>query len=167
VTKDSEKHQSVPPPAVVCDRVLHYAVFNNSVGYSEERDTLFVGTKKLGRVPCLAICQDRSSSGVLLNRCNSDWEPLGVSAHDDVAAAKQRAEHTYPGSSAFWKQSVVTEEEAVRYLDERFDFQKCSFCGKKPYEVDKMISSGSGAWICDKCVIEFYSDVKKPPRSHR
>jgi hypothetical protein len=41
-----------------------------------------------------------------------------------VAAAKRRAEHIYPGSTACWVEANFTDEEANRYLNELFGDQQ-------------------------------------------
>jgi hypothetical protein len=151
------------PPPVICvnDRVLlHYAVLNDSVGFNSGHGLMFVGGKEIGRVPCLAICQDRDSPQFTLYFCDSDWNPIGIASYDTVAAAKQRAERIYPGSSAYWIEAQFTESDANRYLDERFSDMRCSFCGKRPDETLSATFVGEGnARICSDCVRKFYSDL--------
>jgi hypothetical protein len=81
--------------------VLHYANVDTGVEYAG-RTLLFVGGKEVGRVPNLAICAEVSSGGVLLFHCNYAWEVFGCSAHDSVAAAKEKAEPIYPDLSSRW-----------------------------------------------------------------
>jgi hypothetical protein len=74
-------------------------------------------------------------------------------------AAKTRAEHIYPGSSAKWVEAHFTEEDVTRYIDEIWaDFQ-CSFCGKRldrDRDIESIVEARDGnARICDKCVAEF------------
>jgi hypothetical protein len=108
------------PPPIICvnDRVLlQYAVLNDSVGFNAGHGLMFVGDKEIGRVPFLAICQDKDSPQVTLYYCNRDWSPIGIAGYDSVAAAKKKAERIYPGSSACWSEAQFTEEDVNRYLD--------------------------------------------------
>jgi hypothetical protein len=110
-----------PPPPIICvnDRVLlHYAVLNDSVGYNAGHGLFFVGRKEIGRVPCLAICEDKESPQVTLYYCNSDWSPIGIAGTASVETAKRRAERIYPGSSSCWVETHFTEEDVKRYLEE-------------------------------------------------
>jgi hypothetical protein len=114
------KNCSTRPPIIFMnDRVLlHYAVLNDSVGDSEGHSLMFVGRKEIGRVPCLAICQDKESPRVTLYYCDSDWRAIGIAGHDSVEAAKKRAERIYPGSSACWVEAHLGEDDVRRFLDE-------------------------------------------------
>jgi hypothetical protein len=161
---ESEKPPSTPPPIIcVNDRVLlHYAVLNDSVGYNFGHGLMFVGEEEIGKVPCLAICQDRNTPQFTLYYCDSDWSPIGMASYDTVAAAKRRAELIYPGSTACWVEGQFTEEDASRYLDERFASSRCSFCGRMPYETLSETFEGDGdARICGDCVREFHDDLKE------
>src|SRR5579864_3075965 len=129
---------SLPPPVLDCARVIEYAVLNESVGYAG-RTLLFVDGKELGQVPCLAICADKNLRGVLLFHCDREWNVLGCSAYESVSKAKDRAESIYPGLSACWVDAHVTEEQAERYLYELFGDERCSFCDKRPDQVEQFI----------------------------
>ena len=158
---------SSPPPPVICvnDRVLlQYAVLNDRVRYNSGHGLMFVGEKEIGKVPCLAICQDKKSPQFMLYYCDSDWSPIGIASYDTVAAAKRRAERIYPGSVACWTGAQFTEEDANRYLEERFSDSRCSFCGKRSDETLSATFEGEGnARICGDCVREFYGDLKERP----
>jgi hypothetical protein len=109
-----EKPSTNPPPAITCnDRVLlHYAVLDESVGYTAGHGLFFVDGKEIGRVPCLAICQDKDSENFTLYYCDADWSLLGVAAdYESVDAAKRRAERIYPGSLARWGEAHYPPEE--------------------------------------------------------
>jgi hypothetical protein len=149
-----------PPPVLDCARVIEYAVLNESIGYSG-RTLLFVDRRELGQVPCLAICADKEPPGVLLFHCNSKWTVLGCSGHDSIAKAKARAEGIYPGLSACWVDAHVSEEQAERYLDDLFRGKRCSFCGKRPDQVERLIQKNK-ARICDHCINEFHDTLHKP-----
>lgn len=63
----------------------------------------FVDGEEIGRVPCLAICQDKDSRLFTLYYYDRDWNLLGVATdYQSVHAAKHRAERIYPGSSERW-----------------------------------------------------------------
>jgi len=150
---------SKPPPVLDCARVLEYAILNDSLSFSG-KTLLFVDGKELGRVPCLAICQNLNETEVLLFHCGSDWTVLGVGGYDSVSAAKNRAERIYPGVSSCWVQAHVSENEASKYLDEMWGDQRCSFCGKRPDEVGQIFGRGS-AYVCSNCISEFHEDLRK------
>jgi hypothetical protein len=161
------KDSSNTPPPIICvnDRVLlHYAVLDESVGYTAGHGLFFVGGKEIGRVPCLAICQNRDSSRFTLYYCDSDWGLVGVGTdYESVVAAKRRAERIYPGSSARWIEANFTEEDVARYLDEAWSGEQCSFCGKKPYEtVARFFGTNENARICADCIVQFNSELNNP-----
>jgi hypothetical protein len=109
------------PPPLICvkDRVLLcYAILTDSVGFNAGHGLIFVDGKEIGRVLCVAICQDKESSAVTLYFCDCDWSPIGIAGYESVEAAKRRAERIYPGSSSFWVESRYSAEDATRYLDE-------------------------------------------------
>ena len=93
--------QLPPPPVLSCARLLEYAVRDDSVGYAG-RTFLFVGGKEVGRVPCLALCEDKSVSAVavLLFLYDEESSDLGCSGFGSVTEARDWAERTYPGISS-------------------------------------------------------------------
>ena len=111
-----EKHTTPPPIICLNDNILlHYAVLGDSVGYNTGHGLFFVGGKEIGRVPCLAICEDKDSRQVTLYYCNGDWSPIGIAVYDSVEAAKKRAERIYPGSSACWVEARFSEDDVTRF----------------------------------------------------
>jgi hypothetical protein len=167
VTDELKQPSPAPPPIItVNDRVLlHYAVLDDSVGYNSGLGLQFVGEKEIGRVPRLAICQDKDSPAFMLYYCESDWSLIGIASYDTVAAAKRRAERIYPGSSACWVEAQFTEEDAERYLNEKFADSRCSYCGKRPDETLSSTFEGEGnARICSDCVREFHDDLNEHSR---
>jgi hypothetical protein len=146
-----------PPPAICSERVLHYAVLDESVGFNSGHRSIFVNGKQLGRVPYLAICQGNETRKFVVHFCDADWQPVGVSVNDSVEAAKERAEQIYPGSLAKWVEAHFTEEDVTRYLDEIWADCRCSFCGKRPDQgIESIIQAPDNtARICDKCVADF------------
>jgi ClpX C4-type zinc finger len=151
---------SPPPPVLDCARVIEYAVLNESVGYSG-RTLLFVDGKELGQVPCLAICADKKSPGVMLFHCDREWTVLGCSGHPSIPEAKDRAERIYPGLSACWVDAHISEEQAEQYLDELLGDQQCSFCDKRADQVEQLIQRDD-ARICDRCINEFHTALHEP-----
>lgn len=149
-----------PPPALGCARVLEYVFIPLSNGYSG-RTLLFVDGKELGRVPRLAICEEKSSGGVLLFHCDEEWNVLGCARYDSIARAKNKAEWIYPGLRPSWIESGVSEDEAERYLDEHFANERCSFCGKRADKVNQLFSKDS-VFICDSCVEAFHGTLRNP-----
>jgi hypothetical protein len=109
-------------PPIIClnDRVLlQYAALDESVGYTAGHGLFFVGGKQIGRVPSMAICQDKESSLFTLYYCDSDWSLLGVATnYESVDAAKRQAERIFPGLLARWVEANFTEQDVTRYLDE-------------------------------------------------
>jgi len=100
-----EEPSTTPPQKITRnDRaLLCYAVLNESVGYTAGHGLFFVDGKEIGRVPCLAICQDKDSRLFTLYYCDSYWNLLGVATnYQSIDAAKHRAERIYPGSSERW-----------------------------------------------------------------
>jgi len=167
VTDKIEKSSTPPPIITVNDRVLlQYAILSGSVGFNAGHGLMFVGEKEIGKVPCLAICQDKHSQQIMLYYCGIDWSLIGIASYDSIAAAKKRAERIYPGSSDCWIEAKFTEEDANRYLDEKFSAMRCSFCGKRPDETLSATFEGDGnARICGDCVLEFYGDLNERSRA--
>jgi hypothetical protein len=157
---DTEPFSPEPPPALCSERVLHYAVLDESVGYIAGHRLKSFDGEEMGKVPCLAICKGKETTKFTTYCCERDWEPLAVvSASDTVETAKGRAERIYPGSSAKWIEAHFTEEDVIRYLDEIWANFQCSFCGKRmdrDRDIESIVEARDGnARICDKCIAEF------------
>jgi len=167
-THRMEQPTSLPPPVItVNDRfLLHYAILSDSVGFNAGHRLMFRDGVEIGRVPCLAICQDKDSVQFMLYYCDSDWKPLGIASYNSVEAAKRRAERIYPGSIACWVQAQFTDADADRFLKEQFSDLQCSFCGKRPDQTMAATFQGEGnARICEDCVREFAEDLARKPQS--
>ena len=161
-TQRMKQQPSEPPPIItVNDRLLlHFAVLNDSVGFNSGHGLMFVDGKEIGKVPHLAICQDRDSPQFMLYYCDRNWRPIGIASYASVEAAKQRAERIYPGSSRCWVQASLTEADAERFREENFSDMRCSFCGKRADESRSATFVGDGnARICGDCVREFHDDL--------
>lgn len=154
------------PPPVICinDRMLlEYALLDDSVGLREGHHTLFVGDKEVGRVPCLAISQDKESHGVTFYCCDEEWQPIAIAAMGSVEHAKRTAERIYPGSSTRWIHARFTADDVARYLEEAFADSRCSFCGRRADETIAATFEGSGnTRICGECIARFYRELSEP-----
>lgn len=157
--------QTPTPPPIICtnDRVLlHYAVLHEAVGFREGHKLLFVDGREIGRVPYLAICQDKDSPNVILYFCDGDWKPLGIGAEGSIDNAKKKAERIYPGSSRCWVEAHFSEGDVAEYLDKAFADLRCSFCGKRPDEtMEDTFQSSGNARICGDCITEFYRELNE------
>ena len=143
-----------PPPLLGSARLLEYAMPDESVNYSGH-SSLFVDGRELGVVPCLAICKPSEGPSVLLFHCSDDWTVLGAAEYTSLAEAKNRAERIYPGLSSHWIEAHVTEQEAERYLNEVWSNQRCSGCGKRPDQIEALVTKND-VRLCDSCIEEFH-----------
>jgi len=148
---------TTPPPMLDGARVLVYAILDDYVVRTGHL-TLYVDGKLLGPVPRLAICQDSDSNDVLLLFCDSKWHSLGVVSCSSLKEAQQRAEAEYQGVSAKWVHMNISAEKAAQHGERQWKGQHCSFCGKRPDQIEKMFQS-YGARICNECVKAFYLDL--------
>ena len=145
--------------------VLEYAIVDESVTYSGHR-SLFVGDasgglKELGPVPCLAITKDLKTGELALLHCDQEWDLLGTGGnYESVQRAKASAERAYPGISSRWIDAKVTEEAALKYRDEVWADDRCSFCGKIPPDFDMMVKGGN-ARICDSCIEKLHEMLEE------
>lgn len=143
-----------PPPALDCAHVIEYAVTDGTVTF-EQRHTLNVGGEWLGEVPNLAICQNFNETEFMVFHCNSEWEVLGVAAgYGSTQEAKERTERSYHGITSKWVASGYSREEAVKYVENQFKDQSCSFCGRTPLQFQAV--AGDSVRICNHCVDSFY-----------
>ena len=163
MTGGTEKPVTPPPVITGNDRVLlHYAILTDSVGFTSGHSLMYVGDKEIGRVPYLAICEDKDSLQFVLYFCNRDWGPIGVASYDSVETAKRRAERIYPGSANCWVGAHFSEADAKGYIEKRLSYMRCSFCGKTPDENQSVTFTGSGAArICSDCVRKLHSDLSE------
>ena len=147
-----------PPPVIDSARVLSYA-FVDDITY-HRYGSLYVDGVLLEQVPRLAICLNLGQDmGPLLYHCDQDWNVLGASGADTVEEVKQRAEKNYPGVATKWIDVNVSVEDALKYYDSDTGGLKCSFCGKRPFEVKGMVE-GNGAIICTNCVEDYYHEFQ-------
>jgi len=140
-----------PPKALGFARVLSYAFVDDC---EFQGSSLFVDGVPLGRVPCLAITKPFGTTEVELLRCDLDWAFLGVSPHGSVEAARARAEREYRGSSALWRDTTYSEEESRAFREASWGEMRCSFCRRSPDHFQALVSSASGASVCNECLPE-------------
>jgi hypothetical protein len=153
--------RSPPPPVIDSARVLAYA-FVDDIAY-RKAGSLFVNGELLEKVPCLAICTNLGEDiGPMLFHCDEEWNSLGTSGAGTVDDVKADAERSYPGVSARWVELNTSVEDALRYYDSETGNQKCSFCGKRPFEVEGWVE-GKNAIICRSCIESYHHDFQNPP----
>jgi hypothetical protein len=149
-----------PPPVLDSARVVAYAIVDD-IPY-RKWGALYVGGKLLERVPRLAICVNLGKDiGTMLFHCDENWAVLGTSGADTIEGAKDRAEANYPGVRERWVELYVRAEEAMSYYDSETGGTKCSFCGKRPFEMSGLVE-GKIAAICRECVEDFYQAFNEP-----
>lgn len=98
--------------------------------------------------------------GVLLFHCDNEWNVLGTSGGEDVEGAKKLAERNYPGVSARWTDLNTSIDSALEYYDEQTGRARCSFCSKRPFEIDGWIE-GDNARICYSCIKQLSAVIKE------
>lgn len=147
-----------PPPVLSGARILSYAVVDDTVAYKEQ-DSHFIDCLPLGPVPRLAICQDLGEPEIMIIHCDDDWDMKGVfGGYSSVEEAKSAAERSYGGLLDKWIDTSFTEDQARDYLEHEFAGEKCSFCGRIPIYVEKMIGN-DGVRICNHCIDEFHERI--------
>lgn len=149
-----------PPPVIDAARVVSYAFVDDipylgaAPSFAEDED------ERIDKVPRLAIAVGLASDdGPRVFHCDEEWIALGACGAETIEQAKQEVERNYPGVSERWVDTNVTVEEALAFYDSETAGLKCSFCGKRPFEVAGLIESPK-ATICRDCVEEFYIDFQ-------
>lgn len=152
-----------PPPVLSDARVLAYAHVDASVKFTG-RQRLYVNGELLGRVPSLALCQSLKAeeNEILVFHCDEEWNVLGVSGRKtNLAGAKAAVETSYQGIAAKWVDTDVSVEEARKWLEREYADDKCSFCGRLPFDFDSSFR-GDHATICSDCVHKLAAMLKEP-----
>ena len=153
---------SAPPPVLCFARVLAYAIVDESVVFTGKQQ-VYVDGKLLGRVPCLALCQNVApdEDEIMLFHCDEQWNAVGVSGGEtDLPAAKANAEITYRGIAAKWVDVSVSSEEARCWLEQQYPEDLCSFCGRLPSEFETAFG-GHKSRICGDCVRKYFAMLQK------
>lgn len=147
-----------PPPVIDAARVVSYAYVDDIPFLGAT--PVFGEAQSIEQVPRLAIAVGLGGqAGPRVFHCDEEWIALSASGAETVEQAKQEVELTYPGVGERWIDTNVTVEEALAFYDSETAGLKCSFCGKRPFEVEGLIE-GPKATICRGCVEEFYSDFQ-------
>ena len=136
-----------PPPVLASARVLAYAAVDDDI-VPTGRHTVVAAGQVLGPVPRLAIGRALAGAGILLLHCDAEWDVLAKTAYASVDEAKRGAEDAYAGIAAKWQHVSFTEAEVDAFLDEEDRGLICSFCGRHPHEVERIITGHRGAAIC-------------------
>lgn len=98
-----------PPPVLDSAKVLEFAVLDPSVQFTGALN-LYHGDKRIGRVPCLAICMDPNVDGLFLFHCDENWNVLAAQIWNNpdrpvvatVEEVKAKTEKYYSGLSSKW-----------------------------------------------------------------
>jgi hypothetical protein len=150
-----------PPPVIDSARVVSYA-FVDDIPY-RKWGALYRGDQLVEHVPRLAICLNLGKDiGPLLFHCDEDWTSLGTSGAKTIAEVKERAEKNYPGVASRWVDLNTSVEDALNYYDEQIESLKCSFCGKRPFEIEGGWVEGTKAAICRECIEKYYRAFQEP-----
>jgi hypothetical protein len=140
-----------PPPVLASSRVLEYAVVDDAVTYTG-RHTLIVAGQVLGPVPRLAIGSRLTGGEIVLLHCDAEWDVLATAGYASIEAARRAAEDAYSGLNGKWRAISFTDAEVAAFLDDEDRGLICSFCGRHPHEVDRIITGHGGAAICEICI---------------
>ncbi|MBM0107312.1 ClpX C4-type zinc finger protein [Steroidobacter sp. S1-65] len=150
--------RSPPPPVIDAARVVAYA-FVDDIPYLPAGARI-LASEGLDQAPRLAIAVRLSEpSGPVIFHCDEEWISRGASTAESIERAKQDAECNYPGVGNRWIDTNVTVEEALAFYDSETAGLRCSFCGRRPFEVEGLIE-GPQATICRGCVEEFFCDFQ-------
>ena len=57
-----------------------------------------------------------------------------------------------------------SDDELKDELDDQLEEEKCSFCGRTAFDVERMVVQG-GARICNFCIKEFHARLNPKPDS--
>jgi hypothetical protein len=145
-----------PAPTILAyTYVVAYAHVDDSVQF-EQRRTLNVDGQWLGRVPCLAICEELSTGEFIVQYCTEAWEPLGVAAgYKSAVEAMDSVAHSYHGIESKWITNHINRSEGLAIYEEQLKAESCSFCGRTVLEVTSMV--GETPRICNHCIRKFHA----------
>jgi hypothetical protein len=153
-----------PPPVIDAARVISYAFVGDipylpagiaALAQSEDQSEEQVTRLAIA----VGLSPQSTQEGPVVFHCDEAWISVGVSSAPSIEGAKEVAECNYPGVGNRWIDTNVSVEEALAFYDSETAGLKCSFCGKRPFEVAGMIE-GPQATICRECVEEFYGDFQ-------
>ena len=140
-----------PPPVLASARVLAYAGVDQSVSFTGRHRPIVAG-RELGPVPRLAIARTLVGGTCVLLHCDAEWDVLATVTYPSVEDAKRHAEEAYSDLAGGWQDVSFTDSEVDAFLDDEDRGMICSFCGRHPHEVDRIITGHGGAAICEICI---------------
>jgi len=154
----AERHDVMPkneeaPPVIDSSLVRAFAPVQPDVAFTGKQ-CVIVGGVEAGPGSRVVVAFNQRSGAYLLLLCNDSWESFAAAAFTTIEEALREAELWYDGISKYWVLTNYSVEEDRQHLEAYFDGEVCSFCGALPNQVNSMFE-GNGAWICDKCVVEF------------
>jgi hypothetical protein len=144
---------ALPPPVLQTRSwVTLYALLDRGVGFNG-RGSIFIGGTLLGRVPRLAISNGDDGEWWLMH-CGRTWNVRTAFPYGSLDEAQAAAERRYPGSASRWKRTGYNKAKAEAYLDRVWKGETCTFCGRRPDQIDQMFMSRKRpvARICDVCI---------------
>ena len=158
--------KSSSPPFIAGMYVLEFAHADRTVRF-EQRQTLNVDGKWLGRVPFLVICvpfDKTDETEFAIQHCDRNWYPLGIAGgYKSVKEAKERIERSYHGISEKWTKQSISKRKARALYQAELKAESCSFCGRSPLEVISIVAGSTGR-VCNYCVESFHEMIR-PKRS--
>ena len=140
-----------PPPVLASARVVAYAAVDDEVTYTGDHPPVVAG-RAIGPVPRLAIGRTLAAGEFTLLHCDAEWDVLAQVPCASADAARQRAEVTYAGLAQKWETISFTDAEVDAFLDDEDRGLICSFCGRHPHEVARIVTGHRGAAICEICI---------------
>jgi hypothetical protein len=147
-----------PPPAIHGQRVLAFAVVDQSVRWTG-RIAIFVDERPLDPVPRLAVAQPiDGGQEASLFFCDENWQVLAISGHQSVEAAKALAERGHDGLSWKWVAVNTNADEAREWLRENEGEMVCLFCGRDARSVEALVTQRLGT-ICDQCIDQLHAEM--------
>jgi len=124
--------------------------------------SLYVDGKLLEHVPRLAVCINLGKDiGPMLFHCDGEWDAQGVTGASSIEEVKQLAEKNYPGVSVRWIDVNTSIEQALEFYERESGGMKCSFCGKRPFEVEGGWAEGDEAVICRECIDRLHREFQQ------
>jgi hypothetical protein len=77
-----------------------------------------------------------------------------------LKSCKPVRNQTIPGLMPHWILTGVTRDDALAYYDGELGGLKCSFCGKRGFEIERGWVEGNDAAICATCVGKFHARLQ-------
>ena len=94
------------------------------------------------------------SASIELLYCGDAWQVLARCPAASADAAKALAAQRFAGIAQHWLPLQGTREEALLHYDLSNEKSRCSFCGKRAFQVALLIEGANGI-VCNECVARF------------